>query len=576
MQDAKEEIRARLSVEDVIGDYVELKRAGRNLKALSPFTSEKTASFMISPEKQIWHDFSSGKGGDIFTFVMEVEGMTFREALEHLARKSGVDLGMYDAPGQKGMAEKKRRLMQANKLAENYFQHSLLKNKHAIEYVFYQRNLHRQTVQEFGIGYAPDSKTALTDYLIKKGFTKKELDEAGLTNRYGGDLFKARMMVPLKDSMGETIGFTARVISGSDDAGPKYLNTRQTLIYDKGRHVFGLSQAKEDIKKLDYAVVVEGNLDVISSYQAGARQTVATAGTAVTEHHLKAIARFSNNIRLAFDMDAAGLAAAERAVELAGRVGVELSVISLGEGVKDPDELIQKDPELWLKAIDDHKPAVDWLLAQYESKLDLTSAAGKREYSSIAVKLINGLTDPVVKDHYFKLVSDKLNSSMEALKSKSSAAQVKAPRRFKNISGDIQTGVDENGYQDNILAIILTHQTLRKVLDTVDPDDFAEEKRQQLVARLKVGQVELDSDGQNPDNYLSILRLRAEGRYEGWSDTDIKKELETLLGQLGLDKLKTKKDSLLMALKDAEAEEDTKTAAELLKQINQLNKEIGK
>ena len=483
---------------------------------------------------------------------------------------------MYDAPGQKGMAEKKRRLMQANKLAENYFQHSLLKNKHAIEYVFYQRNLHRQTVQEFGIGYAPDSKTALTDYLIKKGFTKKELDEAGLTNRYGGDLFKARMMVPLKDSMGETIGFTARVISGSDDAGPKYLNTRQTLIYDKGRHVFGLSQAKEDIKKLDYAVVVEGNLDVISSYQAGARQTVATAGTAVTEHHLKAIARFSNNIRLAFDMDAAGLAAAERAVELAGRVGVELSVISLGEGVKDPDELIQKDLELWLKAIDDHKPAVDWLLAQYESKLDLTSAAGKREYSSIAVKLINGLTDPVVKDHYFKLVSDKLNSSMEALKSKSSAAQVKAPRRFKNISGDIQTGVDENGYQDNILAIILTRQTLRKVLDAVDPDDFAEEKRQQLVARLKVGRVELDSDGQNPDNYLSILRLRAEGRYEGWSDTDIKKELETLLGQLGLDKLKTKKDSLLMALKDAEAEEDTRTAAELLKQINQLNKEIGK
>ncbi|MDR1032488.1 MAG: DNA primase [Candidatus Nomurabacteria bacterium] len=576
MQDAKEEVRARLGVEDVIGDYVELKRAGRNLKGLSPFSSEKTPSFMVSPEKQIWHDFSSGKGGDIFTFVMEIEGMTFRESLEHLARKAGVDLSMYDSPGKKGVSEKRRRLVQANKLAQNYFQHSLLKNKHAVEYVFYKRNLNRQTVQEFCIGYAPDATNALTDYLAKKGFAKRELDDAGLTNRYGGDLFKARMMVPLMDSVGETIGFTARVISDTNKATPKYLNTRQTLIYDKGRHVFGLSQAKETIKKVDYAVVVEGNLDVVSSHQAGVKQAVATAGTAITEHHLKAIARFSNNVRLAFDMDAAGLAAAERAVELAQKTGVELSIVSLGEEAKDPDELIQKDPELWQKAIDSHQPAVDWLLGQYEAKLDLTTAAGKREYSSVAVKLINNLTDPIVKDHYFKLVSARLKSSIEALKKKSLTAGDTSQRRLKRVSDAVKTGPDENGYQDNILAIVLVYKKLRKVLNVVDPSDFFGDNRQKLVAELKIGQAELDRSDANQDNYLSILKLRAEGRYEGWSDTDIEKELHTLLSQLELHKLKTQKDALFAALKDAEVGQDASQIAELLKQINQLNKEIGK
>jgi DNA primase len=573
MQDAKEEIRSRLSIEDVVGGYLEVKRAGRNLKALSPFSSEKTPSLMISPDKQIWHDFSSGKGGDIFTFIMEVENMTFRESMELLARKSGVDLGMYGSPSQKGVGDKKRRLIQANRMAANYYQHSLLKNKHALEYVFYKRNLNRKTVEDFKIGYAPDSKCALVDFLVKKSFLRKELDEAGLTNRYGNDYFKARMMVPLMDSMGEIIGFTARIIDDTPDA-PKYLNTRQTLVYDKGRHVFGLSQAKEAIRKVDYAVVVEGNLDVISSHQAGVRQTVATAGTAMTDSHLKIISRFSNNIRLAYDMDAAGLAAAERAIELAQQTGVELSIIML-DGAKDPDELIQKDPKLWQKAVDNHQPAVDWLLDQYEAKLDLASAAGKREYSTVAVKLINNLTDPVVKDHYFKIVSAKLDSSLEALKSKSASFESKTPARLKRISGDIVVDPDSRGYEDNILAILASHPKLRDTLKNIDPQDFTGEQRRSFAAELKADGENLDKNGEDKDNRISILKLRAEGRYEGWSAQDIKKELTTLLRQLELDKLKTEKDLLMAALKDAEDSGEASETADLLKKINQLNKEIG-
>ncbi|MGB3945995.1 MAG: DNA primase, partial [Candidatus Saccharimonadales bacterium] len=342
MQDAKEEVRARLNIEDVIGEYVQLKRAGRNFKGLSPFTSERTPSFTVSPEKHIWHDFSSGKGGDVFSFVMEVEGLDFRAALEQLARKAGVDLSLYDSKQAGEIAQKKRRLIEANELACRYFQQSLLKNQHALEYVFKKRQLSKEIVQEFKIGYAPDEGEAAVRFLTKKGFSKRELSDAGLTNRFGGDIFRGRMTVPLMDPSGQVIGFTGRIIT-DDPKAPKYLNTPQTLVYDKSRHVFGLSQAKEAIRKADFSVVVEGNLDVVSSHQAGIKNVVASAGTALTEWHLKSLARLSHDVRLSFDADKAGLAATERAIPIASQVGVELTIIGLPDGMKDPDELIQHD-----------------------------------------------------------------------------------------------------------------------------------------------------------------------------------------------------------------------------------------
>lgn len=308
MQDAKEEVRARLNIEDVIGEYVQLKRAGRNFKGLSPFTSERTPSFVVSPDKQIWHDFSSSKGGDVFSFVMLVEGIEFRQALEQLARRAGVDLSMYQSGHSGEIAKKKKRLLEATRLACHYFQQNMLKNSSALEYIFKQRSLSKEVVSNFKIGYAPAAGDALVRVLEQRGFTKQELSAAGLTNRFGGDLFRGRMMVPLMDSAGQVIGFTARIIE-DDPGAPKYLNTPQTLLYDKSRHVFGLSQAKEAIRTAGYSVVVEGNLDVVSSHQVGITQVVATAGTALTEYHLKALARLSPQVRLAFDGDKAGVAA---------------------------------------------------------------------------------------------------------------------------------------------------------------------------------------------------------------------------------------------------------------------------
>ena len=279
MNDAKEEIKSRLAVEDIVGQYVELKRAGRNLKGRSPWGVDKTPSFMVSPEKGIWHDFSANKGGDIFTFVMEVEGIGFREAMEKLAAQAGVDLTKYRG-GDPQVSRKKARAREALTLATKYYQICLTRSKDVCEYVFYKRNLNRKTVAEFKIGYAPASGKALTTALKKRGYTEEELNAAGLLNRFKSDMFRDRMMVPFIDTTGNVIGFTARILGQGE---PKYLNTPETLLFNKSKFIFGLHQAKESVRRNGFVVIVEGNMDVISSHQAGVKEAVATYGTAMTE-----------------------------------------------------------------------------------------------------------------------------------------------------------------------------------------------------------------------------------------------------------------------------------------------------
>ena len=397
-----------------MGRYVELKRAGRNLKGRSPWGVDKTPSFMVSPDKGIWHDFSANKGGDIFTFIMEVEGISFREALEKLAGMAGVELNKYSG-GDKEMSRKKLRAREALALATRFFQACLARDKKVCEYVFYKRNLNRKTVEEFKIGYAPDDGKVMVKALTKRGYTLSELQDAGLTNRFGGDMFRGRMTVPFIDTNGDVIGFTARII---DKGEPKYLNTPETILFNKSKFVFGLYQAKEAIRHSGYIVIVEGNMDVISSHQAGVKEAVATSGTAMTEQHLKILSRLTSDIRLAYDGDAAGIKATERAIMLAGNLGIDLSVISDYHGAKDPDELIQKDPALWQQAVETRVPAVDWLLKKYEEHLDLTSAPDKRKYSDIALKLLSYVKDEIERASYEKKVAAKLGVDVEILRDK--------------------------------------------------------------------------------------------------------------------------------------------------------------
>ncbi len=579
MQDAKEEVRARLNIEDVIGEYVQLKRAGRNFKGLSPFTGEKTPSFTVSPDKQIWHDFSSGKGGDIFSFIMLVEGMDFREALEHLARRAGVDLSVYESSRSGEIAQKKRRLLEANRLAVQYYQQSMLKNPTAIEYIFKHRGLSKEIVTTFQIGYAPSSGDALVQFLTKKGFTSAELHDAGLLNRFGSDLFRGRMMVPLMDASGQVIGFTARIIE-DDPKAPKYLNTPQTLLYDKSRHVFGLSQAKEAIRQADYSVIVEGNLDVVSSHQADIRYVVATAGTAMTEHHLKALSRLSQHVRLAFDGDKAGIAATERAITLAQQVAVELSVVSMPDSAKDPDELIKQDPSKWQTAIDQAVPAVDWLLSQYEQREDLTTAAGKRTYTSSALRLIKALSDKVEQDHYLQLMARTSGASLEALRGKlDDVSADSAEQKPRKVVASLSESQDEAAppYQDDVLAALVYEPTARPQLGTLDVELFTGEARRALASFLMDSSDPIEETPETLkkyDTYVKIVLLRGETRYATWTPDERSLEAARLLRQMTTEHMKQKRQFLTSELRTAEDEQNDERAQEIRAELNTLIKEM--
>ncbi|MEO5950751.1 MAG: DNA primase [Candidatus Saccharimonadales bacterium] len=579
MQDAKEEVRSRINIEDVVGEYVQLKRAGRNFKGLSPFSSEKTASFFVSPDKHIWHDFSSNKGGDVFSFVMEVEGMDFRQALEHLARKAGVDLSLYESKGSQEIAQKKKRLYAALDLAASYYQHSLISNGHALEYVFKKRGLDKKIVESFRIGYAPDNGNALVQFLNRKGFSDREVDEAGLANRYGGDLFRGRMMVPLMDGSGQVIGFTARILIDIKDA-PKYLNTPQTLLYDKSRHVFGLSQAKEAIRTVDYAVIVEGNLDVVSSHQVGISQVVATAGTAMTESHLRALRRLTGNVRLAFDGDRAGIAATERAIPIAQSVGVELTIITLPGDAKDPDELIQQDSKLWLAAIESAQPAVDWILNQYSNREDLTSASGKRAFTTAGLKVVRTLQDIVEQEHYQAKIADMVQSSLESIKAKQAKGtdETPAPTRLKRVHTTDERSQDVYLYQDNLLAAALIDASAQELFAHIDTTMFAGEDRQLVASFLAThsGKIVTDTPEQlqKIDQYVKILLLKADARYADWNDQDRYFETARLLRQVAHEHKKQQKDLLTSELREAEASDDESKALEIRGKLNTLIKEM--
>jgi DNA primase len=575
--DAVEEIKSRLNIEDVVSEYVQLKRAGRNFKGLSPFTSERTPSFMVSPEKGIWHDFSSGKGGNIFSFIMEMEGLEFKEALELLARKANVDLEQFRGTRGSGNAKIKERLYEANEMACKFYQVQFSRNSATLEYVFKKRQFSKETALEFRLGYAPNNGSALIDYLQKQGFTEKELTQAGLTaRRYRGgiqDMFRGRLMVPLADQQGRIIGFTARLLEDIPDA-PKYLNTPQTLLYDKSRHVYGLHLAKDSLRRDGFAVLVEGNLDVIASHQAGIRNVVATAGTALTEQHLKTISRFTGDLRLAFDQDKAGIAATERAIPIASKVGVRLNIISIPEG-KDPDDLIKKDPALWEKAISKPDYALDWLIGQYQQRLDLDKAPDKREFSDVMITVIRQLTDSVEQDHFVRKIAKILSVAPEALTSKLNETSAQRTTRKQNTRQPVEIdkyALDLKKIQDKIMALGLMRPGLRDDLATIKAEFLPEEQARTLFDYLLQhpefdGTLKGVKELKKITEYVKIVSLQYEDLYQDQDDVELKLELKRQMNSLIKQYVKTKNAEISYQLEQAGGE----YSPEILQQVNQLN-----
>lgn len=576
--DAKDEVKARLSVEDVVGQYLELKKSGRNFKALSPFSNEKTPSFIVSPDKQIWHDFSSNKGGDIFTFVMEMEGVDFREALNLLARKAGVEIQQFGDGG--ATTQLKKRILEVLDLSAKYYQQTLVKNKTALEYVVKKRGFNKSTIESFRIGYSPNKDDALVSFLRRKGFKDQEIKASGLTwsrKDLLNDMFRGRIMIPLTDREGRVIGFTARLLSDSDNS-PKYINTPQTLVYDKSRHIFGLNEAKESIRNKDYSVLVEGNLDVISSHQVKVDNVVATAGTAMTMYQLKDLSRLAKEVRLAFDQDEAGIRATERAISISQGLDVNLYVIDIPEG-NDPDDLIRKDPRLWVEATESKQYALDWLIDRLSRLNDISTAKGKREMTTSFIAVLKQLEDSVEQEHYINKLAKLTDTSYEAMKSKleiaSKSTTSSSPKKM--IKKDIAlTKPDQFAYQDNLLALCLYYPDTRVSLKRLTGEHFADDIRRELyelvirldARRFKSSEHELRS----LDNYVKILALKAQELYGDWSSSDRTVEAIGLARRALRDKIQKQRQQLTEKIRQLEETGETEQARKLLEKYSDLLK----
>ncbi|HEV2412381.1 MAG TPA: DNA primase [Candidatus Saccharimonadales bacterium] len=577
--DVKEEVRSKLNIEDVVGEYIELKRAGRNFKALSPFNNEKTPSFIVSPEKQIWHDFSSNRGGDVFSFVMEMEGIDFRAALEILARKAGVDLPAYQDGRGKELQQRRERLYGALEMAAKFYQFVLSKQKAPQAYLYKKRSFNKKTVEEFRLGYAPTEGSSLVQFLLKRGFSVKELREAGLfVQRASGpsDMFRGRIMVPLCDGQGRVVGFTARLLVDQKNA-PKYINTPQTLLYDKSRQVFGLHLAKEAIRQHDQAVIVEGNLDVIASHQAGTRYVVATAGTAITADHVRQLARLTPNIKLAFDSDNAGITATERAIVLAQEMGIELSVVTFPEGVKDTDDLVREDPDKWGAIISESTYAVDWLIDKYRGESNITTGEGKRRFSSKSLAVIDRLQDPVEKEHYLKKVAEELDVSVQSLVQKLSGAKKLNAKTLKpNKAPTYQANT--NVHEDNFLALTLYFPKIRDSLTRgIGSGDFHGQERQKLWGFM-ADHVRSDLTHNVPDplqsiaTYVKIIVLRAEEQHSQLTDGEALLIAQELATRIKKERQKERLHNLSRELASSEAQGHESETQRLKEEVQRIIK----
>ncbi len=413
-----QEIKDRLSILEVVQDFVQLKKAGTNYKGLCPFHGEKTASFMVSPSKQIWHCFGCGLGGDIFEFIKQMENVEFAEALKILADRAGVEL-QKPTQEQIQIGEKKEVLYNINDQAAKYFSKVLWDSNAGSEALSYlrKRGLSDQTIKNWQLGFAPDDYHYLENFLAKS-FNKKDIELAGLIiKRDKGvegakgdeyfDRFHDRVMFPIINLHGQVVGFTGRLLHDKPNTG-KYVNSPETPIYNKSQVIYGLYQGKNLIRKENRAIVVEGNMDVIACHQVGFSQTVASSGTALTEQQLIILQRFTNNLVFAFDSDAAGSSATKRALELALNQGFNVKIANLG-GAKDPDELIKRGIGLWERAVEGAGNYIDFFFDQVFKQYNSTKVDDKREITKELAPLIYRVSDPVTKAHYVRKLATGIN-----------------------------------------------------------------------------------------------------------------------------------------------------------------------
>jgi DNA primase len=571
-RDAVSDIRDRLDIVELVNGYTPLKKAGRSFKGLCPFHQEKTPSFVVFPDSQNFHCFGCGKGGDLFTFYMEIERVDFREALRELARRAGVELD--STPGIRPEQEERReRLLAAIDLAATFFHDVLLNHKagEAGRALAAERGLDNAMIERFRLGFAPDSWDALLKLLASKGFDQGIAIEAGLAQERdsGGayDRFRNRFIFPIANRDGKYVGFGARAI-GDDQ--PKYLNSPQTPLFDKSSLLYGVHLAKEAIRADDRAVVVEGYMDVIAAHQFGHANVVAAMGTALTEAQVSLIKRFSKRIVLALDADAAGQMATLRSLEsmpdaldqvdtpMADAQGIvrfqrkldaRISILQLPDG-KDPDELIRKHPELWNGLVEESTPFLDFFIDTVAAQVDLDDPNAKSAAFQRIAPLLRLTGDQVTQQHYISRIAAKLRITETVLWSEFRRNQVRPIPGLGN-AGSARRPARRIKNEDYLTAILLKYSIhVADLLEAITEDDLLDGRNREIVRTLQMsGADQLDSEtliswldpsvaehaeqilgllNETPAGYSSQLRLAGAAALNG-----IRRErLEFLLRQL--------------------------------------------
>ena len=572
-----EEIKNRLDIVEVVGSYIKLQKTGANFRAICPFHSEKKPSFFVSPRLQIFKCFGCGAVGDIFKFVMMIEGVEFGDALRMLAQRAGVELKR-ELPE---LRTERRKLYEICELAARFFEKQLEKSsvgKEAQKYLL-GRKISEDSIKKWRLGYAPNTWDELTKFLLSKNYSQEDIEKTGLVvKREDGSLydrFRGRIVFPIFDLNSQVVGFGARVFKEKDkEEIAKYINIPNTVLYDKGKILYGLDKAKVEIRRKDCCILVEGYTDVILAHQAGDENVVATSGTALTPYQLKILKRYSDNLIIGFDMDVAGDSATKRGIDLAQLYGFNIKVLRLPEG-KDPAQVIAEDEKKWKEVLKNPKSIYEFYFESAFSQFDKETAEGKRKISEVLLPFIKRIQNKIEQTHWIQELAkdlrvgeDVIVKELEKVKLEQEIYGLEPEEMVKEAPKPKKEILEER-----MMSLVLNFpEFLEKIPEGFDK--FFSLQVKQLIDIIKSDpKLEKSKIPSELKDWLNVLLLKAEIEGKGIEKKEAEQDFLFCLKELKSLKIKKKLDELSQQIREAEEKKDSKKVKKLVETYNQLSKE---
>lgn len=585
-----EEVKSRLDIVEVIGSYIKLQKCGANYRARCPFHSEKKASFFVSPARQIWHCFGCGKGNSIFDFIKEIEGVEFGDALRILAQRAGVQL----KPMKPELITERQRLYEVCELATKFFEKQLEESKvgQPVKKYLLDRGINEDSIKKWRVGYAPSAFKGLTDFLISKGYKAEEIGKAGLMIRSEKgnyfDRFRSRIIFPVFDLNSQIVGFGGRIFGPREKKEiAKYVNTPNTLLYDKSQTLYGLNKAKVEIRRENFCVLVEGYTDCILAHQAGCVNTVATSGTALAPSQLRILKRYSENLITAFDMDVAGDTATKRGIELAQNMDFNIKVIAMPEG-KDPADVISQDPKLWQKLIQQARSILDFYFETTFSRFDKENPEEKREISKILLPVIKRIPNKIIQSHWTQKLARELKVKTEDVEEELKKAKLEisflGDSKPKSVS--LPQKSRKQKIEERLLSLIFQKPELHQLIAEDDLSllsvqnsiliskfkKFFQNEKDLENFQTKFPEFQRDLSKKELD-FISPLILKAEIEEE-CLDVEPCQEVQICLEEIRRFRVKGELSEVSQQIKEAEEAKDSQKTNVLIKKFNELTKKL--